>query len=111
MSEQEEHDRQGTMSLDDMKSWLADEIRDTEKARDLRINDAKQLVDDYVQQKITPEEVLERLTRHDRRWGEALFGTIARDGATDSEILNEIDRARDEQHSYRGFGRGGSHSR
>jgi hypothetical protein len=83
------------MSVQEMQGWLRDEIRDSAKAHELRTKDATQLVEEYAAGKLTPEEATQRVTAYDRRWGgEALFGTAARDGVTDEQIVAEIDRAR-----------------
>jgi hypothetical protein len=106
MTDQEEHDRAGTLSVGDMQEWLKDQIRDSAKAHELRIKDATGFVTAYAQGKLTPQEALDRLVQYDRRWGEALLGTTVREGATDSDVLAEIDRARDESFKPQRFRRG-----
>jgi hypothetical protein len=93
MTTPEEHESAGTMSLTEMKGWLNQEIRDSEKAHELRIKDAKNLVDDYEAGRITAKEVNDRLYQYDKRWGEALPGTIASPGKSDEQILAEVDGA------------------
>jgi hypothetical protein len=95
MTDQEDHDHTGTMSVKDMQSWLQHEIRDSAKAHELRVKGATEFVTAYAEGRLTPEQAEAALVRHDHRWGEALFGASAAEGTPDNEILNAIDRARD----------------
>jgi len=96
MTDQEDHDRAGTMSVKDMQGWLQEELRDSAKAHELRDKDATEFVTAYAEGKLTPEEVSQRLYEYDRRWGEALYGASTSAGLSDEEILRRIDEARDE---------------
>lgn len=98
MAEQEDHDRAGTMSVKDMQGWLQEEIRDSAKAHELRVKDATEFVRAYAEGKLSPEQAMERMARHDARWGEALYGTSAIPGLSDEAILKTIDTARAESH-------------
>lgn len=90
-----------TLSPDEMKEWLEDQIRDSAKAHELRIRDAKSLIGDYLDGRISPEEAMQRLIRHDIRWGDALFGTSASSGLSDDAIVAAIDAARAESRLMR----------
>lgn len=96
MDDQEAHDRAGTLSVKDMQGWLRDEIRDSAKAHELRVKDATAFVTEYTEGKLTPEQAMDRLVEHDRRWGEALPGATASPGLSDEAIVQQIDKARDE---------------
>ena len=85
-------------SVEDMQGWLKEELRDVEKARELRVKDLTGFVDAYAAGKLTPEEATQRMVQYDRRWGEALPGTGAFPGATDEDILQRIDQSRDEMY-------------
>jgi hypothetical protein len=82
------------LTPEELQSWLAQEIKDSAKAHELRVKDATKFVEEYRGGKISGEEVMERLHAYDRRWGEALSGASASEGLTDEMILNAIDRAR-----------------
>ena len=84
------------MSVQDMKDWLTQEARDTEKARELRLREAHQLVNDYAAGKLDSDQAWERLQAYDRRWGDALFGAHSVPGQSDEAVLATIDKARDE---------------
>jgi hypothetical protein len=83
------------LTAPEMQGWLKEEIRDIEKARELRIKEATDFVDAYASGKLSQAEAMERLFKYDRRWGEALFGTSAAEGMTDEAILLAIDRTRE----------------
>ena len=78
----------------DLQNWFRQEVADSTKAFDLRLREATQLVMDYSQGKISPEEATRRSQAYDWRWGEALYGTSAAPGMSDAEILESIDKAR-----------------
>ena len=84
-----------TLTVEDMQRWLQDEIRDSAKAHELRVKDARDFVDAYSSGKISSVKLEERLLKYSRRWGEALYGSSASNGLTDDAILNAIDRARE----------------
>jgi hypothetical protein len=114
MTDQEEHDRAGTLSVRDMQEWLKDEVRDSAKAHELRVKDATELVTAYAEGKLTTEQAMERMVQFDHRWGEALFGSAARPGIPNETILQEIDAAREDVATRRiasRTGRGGSTTR
>jgi hypothetical protein len=82
------------LSPADLQIWLRQEIADSTKALELRLREAAQLVTDYAQGKITPEEATKRAQAFDARWGEALPGTSTSATTTDAQILSAIDDAR-----------------
>jgi len=84
------------LSVKEMQQWLSQEVRDTEKARELRLKEANAFVADYASGALNAEQAQEKLAAYDRRWGEALFGAAAVPGVTDEEIVNRIDQARAE---------------
>jgi hypothetical protein len=89
------------LSVQEMQAWLAEEIRDSAKAHELRTKGAAEFVAAYAAGKLTPEEAAERLIQHDRRWGESLYGATATPGLSDEDILRTIDEARDEMFGER----------
>ena len=91
MTDREFDSRDGTLSVKDMQDWLRQEIRDSAKAHELRIKGATEFVTAYSEGKLTSEQAMEALLRHDLRWGEALYGASAAEGKTDEAILNAID--------------------
>jgi hypothetical protein len=87
----------------DLQMWLKQEVADSTKALELRLQEATSLVTDYSQGKITPEEATRRAVAFDWRWGEALPGTNTAPGRSNEEILEAIDQARDGALRSRGF--------
>jgi hypothetical protein len=97
VTDQESHDLAGTLSVRDMQDWLRQEVRDSAKAHELRIRGATEFVTAYADGRVTTEQAMEALVRHDRRWGEALYGASAIEGKSDEAILNAIDKAREKE--------------
>ena len=92
-----DHDQsEDHLSPQEMRDWLAQEIKDSAKAHELRVKEARAFVTAYASGEITGEEAMRRMHQYDRRWGEALYGAMSRDDATDKSILEQIDRARAE---------------
>jgi hypothetical protein len=96
MADNESPQGKDLMTPEEFQGWLKQEIRDSAKAHELRVKDATAFVTAYSEGKLTPEEAEEHLYRYDRRWGEALCGTMASPGTSDEAILRAIDKARDE---------------
>jgi hypothetical protein len=80
-------------SVEDLKFWLSQELKDIEKARELRIKEATGIVDSVLRGELTPDEGFSRTNEYENRWGEALPGARAKPGVTDDEIIARIDRA------------------
>jgi hypothetical protein len=81
------------LSVEDMKWWLAQETRDLDKARELRLREANAIVAAYEKGELTPEESTRRRMEYEDRWGEALPGTNSLSDMTDAEIIARIDAA------------------
>jgi hypothetical protein len=81
------------LSVKDMQWWLAQEMRDLDKLRDLRVREATAIVDAYARGELTPAEASKRLTSYEDRWGDALPGTHASPNIADEAILAKIDAA------------------
>jgi len=94
MADNESLQNQGLLSPQDLQVWLAQEVRDSAKAHELRTKEATDFVTRYASGKLSAEGAAEALYRHDQRWGEALFGATATPGLSDDEIVQSIDRAR-----------------
>lgn len=72
----EQPDESNHLSVKDMQDWLSQELRDLDKARELRIKEATGFVEAYARGELTSREASERLTLYEDRWGEALPGAI-----------------------------------
>jgi hypothetical protein len=94
MSVPDEPDESMHLSVEEMRGWLLQEIKDLEKASELRIKEAKALVEAYAKGELTPEGASKRLTIYEDRWGEALPGTHAMPHMTDEAIAEKIDKTR-----------------
>jgi hypothetical protein len=90
-------DEEDRLSPQEMQKWLQQELADLAKAVELRTKEATEFVTAYRSGKISAQEAAERLWKYDRRWGESLSGTHTAKGATDEELLAEIDEARHPQ--------------
>ncbi len=82
------------LSPKEMRQWAEQEIKDVQKAAELRIREANEIVRAYSAGEITPEKAAELQYKYDYRWGEALRGTNAAEGRTDEQILAAIDATR-----------------
>lgn len=89
------------LSPGEMQKWLQQETADMAKAFELRTKEASELVAAYTSGKISPDEAEERLWKYNKRWPEALPGTHTVKGASDTDILAEIDEARHPQFAER----------
>jgi hypothetical protein len=96
MSEQDRRGDEEFMSPKEMAGWLREEIRDSQKAWELRVKDATAFVNAYAAGELSAKEANEKMLAYDRRWGEALFGASAGAGITDEAILKTIDAARED---------------
>jgi hypothetical protein len=79
------------LSIHALRQWLAQELKDLDKARDLRIKDANGLVDAYSRGELTAAQASDRLIAYEDRWGEALPGAHAMAHLTDDAIIAKID--------------------
>lgn len=82
------------LSPKDMRQWAEQEIKDVNKAAELRIREVNEIVRSYSAGEITPEKADELQYKYTCRWGEALRGTNAVEGMTDEKILAAIDGTR-----------------
>lgn len=96
MADDEAPAHTNTLSVQDLQGWLKEEIRDCDKAHELRVKEATEFVTAYAAGKLSPSEAMQRLLQYDRRWGEALYGATASPGISDEQILKAIDLACDE---------------
>jgi hypothetical protein len=74
------------LSPKEMQNWLLQEIRDSAKAHELRVNDATELATAYALGELTPEQAHERFIQHNTRWGEAIPGTYSGPRISDQAI-------------------------
>lgn len=94
MSVTDEPDESMHLSVEDMRDWLDQEIKDLNKAKDLRIKEATAFVEAYANGKLTAEEASRRLMNYEDRWGDApLLGTHAMPHMIDEAIIAKIDSA------------------
>jgi hypothetical protein len=81
-------------NLGELLEWYGHEITDVNRAAQMRIASATKIVDDCVKEKISLEEVVERLREHDDRWRDIFHGGVSHvGGMTDEEIYKAIDEA------------------
>lgn len=81
------------LSVSDAREWLAQEIRDLDKARELRVKEATGIVDAFERGELKAKEAYQRMNAYEDRWGEALPGTSALPNMSDDEILARINHA------------------
>jgi hypothetical protein len=83
-----------TLTPDEMRDWLRQEIRDLTKAFELRINDATDFVTSYALGEITASDASNRLSAYQHRWGDSpISGVTVRDNMSNSEILRKQEEA------------------
>ena len=93
MANDETEHQTDLLSPKDMQKWLSQEMKDSVKAHEMRMADAIAFTTAYALGELTPEQAHERSIQYSTRWGEALPGTHAFQGATDDQILDAIDKA------------------
>ncbi len=94
MAGSEESGKSRGPSIEDLQQWLTQELRDLEKARELRIKEATGIVDSVVKGKLTPSEGFHLTNEYEDRWGEAIPGACALPNLTDEQLIARIDQAR-----------------
>jgi hypothetical protein len=83
-----------TLTPDEMRDWLRQEIRDLTKAFELRINDATDFVTSYALGEITATDASNRLSAYQHQWGDSpISGVTVRDSMSNSEILKKQEEA------------------
>jgi hypothetical protein len=82
---------------DDLLFWMRQEILSSQKAAQLRVHDATDIVTSYLACKISVDGAEDRLKRYQSRWGEAIRGVSVTPEMTDKEILSWIDKAKGEE--------------
>jgi hypothetical protein len=81
------------MSVAEMREWFAQEQKDLDKARELRIKEATGFIEAYSRGELTPKEAMGRLIAYEDRWGEPLGVASAMPHVSDEEILAKMDKA------------------
>jgi hypothetical protein len=92
MVERDKPEKQESL-VKDLQRWLAQELMDIAKARQLRIKEATGIVDSVLKGTITADEGFDLTNEYEDRWGEALPGALALPGLTDEQIIARIDQA------------------
>jgi hypothetical protein len=93
--------REESISLDDLRQWAEQELKDTAKAAELRAKQTKELVSDYSEGRLSPKQATDRYRQYRERWGEALPGATMNEGLSDDAILAQIDEVRRSLRSVR----------
>jgi hypothetical protein len=99
VSDSNEVEPSDNMSVDEMRRWLAQELKDVDKARELRTKEATGFVEAYARGELTPDAASDRLMAYEDRWGEPLGVASALPHLSDEEILAIMDRGRAEAQS------------
>jgi hypothetical protein len=89
-------DSDDDLTSDDLIVWLKQEVFTITKAAQLRIQDASDFVTAFLAGKLTLNEVNQRLSQYETRWGEPIPGGTAHEGMSDEEIIARLDR----EHSF-----------
>ena len=93
---------QDTLTRDEMRSWLEQEVRDLTKATELRLRDATDFVLAYALGKITGKEAMERLSIYGSRWGDSpIPGVYTDKSMTDDEIIRRLEEGKREDATAR----------
>jgi hypothetical protein len=76
---------------EELRQWLQREVGHVMKVAELRVIDATDFVTAYATGKMSAKEASERMSRYDRRWGEAnLLGVMPEEGMTNEELLRRL---------------------
>jgi hypothetical protein len=86
-------DSSALISSEDMELWLKQETADCNKARDLRLKEASEIVQAYSTGLLGAQEANEKYWQYINRWGEALPGTHVDGTERNEQIVASIDRA------------------
>ena len=81
------------LSVDEMRGWLDEEIRNVRKECELRVKDGTEFASAYAEGTMTRAQAHKRLDRYEKRWGNALGGVFASSFKNDDAIIAAIDRA------------------
>jgi hypothetical protein len=85
---------QDTLTPDDMRNWLRQEVSELSKAMELRVQDATDFVTAYALGKLTPAQAQARLNRYQDRWGDEVIPGVSTDERmTNAEIIERLDQA------------------
>jgi hypothetical protein len=76
-----------TISVEDMRGALKDEIREVMKAAELRVRALSEITTAYAAGELTPEQATDNYFRHMDKWGEAFPGVRSVIGKSDEELL------------------------
>lgn len=90
-----------SLTQEDVTAWLQQQIDHSRKATKLRIAGAREIAVDFAGNRISREEVADRIYQYEKRWGEALPGVWTTQGKTDQQILAELDETRVRQQARR----------
>jgi hypothetical protein len=93
---------ENTLTREEMRQWLEQEVRDLTKATELRLSDATEFVMAYALGKMTATEAMERLTRYGNRWGDSpIPGVYTDKNMTDDEIIRRLEEGKSEDATAR----------
>jgi hypothetical protein len=81
-----------TLTPDEMRAWLEQEVRDLTKSLELRVQDATDFVTAYCAGRISGREATARLRKYDTRWGDPISGVNAQSDMTNEEIVARLDQ-------------------
>jgi hypothetical protein len=82
------------LSVGEMRSWLAQEVRDLTKSVELRAQEAIGIVYAYAAGEISAKEAGERQSKYRERWSEALPGVRSGEEMANKQILTMVNEAR-----------------
>jgi hypothetical protein len=98
MSESSEEDH---LTVNDVKAWLRQELRDLERAHRLRVEEATHFVTEYEQGRLSPAEAEAHMSEYVDKWGDSpIPGVATTDEMTDREVYQKMDECRT-QHKRR----------
>jgi hypothetical protein len=81
-----------TLTPQQMRVWLQQEIRDLTKAFELRVKDATDFATAYAVGRLTPGEAMARLERYEYRWGDSpVPGVVVQEGMSNEQIVRRLD--------------------
>ena len=90
-----------TVSVEEMKTYLKDEIREVRRAADLRIREFTDFTNAYAAGELTPEQAMDKFHRHMDKWGDSFPGLMPHDSnLSDAQIIAGMEKG-EESHMTR----------
>ena len=82
-----------TLTVQDFRNVLDEEVTALSKASELRIREFAGFVTAYAAGELTPAQAMDKLFRYKEVWGEAFPGVPSVQGLTDEDLLARVEKS------------------